>query len=1221
MNRRIWLVIAMCFLVPQSWATHFIGGQIHYEYLGNDQYQVTMSAYRDCSSSTDFDDVASIGIFNLAGDLVENLEIELIWNNVTDVDPETNSPCFAAPLDVCIEEAIYSSMITLPPIPGGYTLTYQRCCRNYSIVNIITGDDVGITLTTNIPDQSLAIINSNPEFQTQPPFLICLNAPFAFDHSAIDADGDSLSYALCAPLNSTVDEFYINPPGPPPYPSVVYLPGYSFNYPIDANPAFTIDPVSGMLTGTGTSMGQYVLSICTTEWRNGVPINVTNRDIQLNVTICDPVDAPIINAPSSCSGLSVQFENESADNLTYYWDFGLATATSDTSNLYAPSFTYPTQGVYDVMMILNPGLTCADTTYTTYVTSIELTASITQVSSECSSGQTLYDFSAVASSGNGISYHWNFGNASSPSTANTLNVSNVVLNNAGGPVNVMFWVALGECADTVSQQINAPPYVTAVINPQSVFCSGSTFQFVNSSQNATSFAWDFGAPGMTDVSNLANPSFTFPNPGTYQVQLIASALNACPDTTVSTFVVAEPLMPVINSSMPSCISGQLLYDFTATANATVGASYLWNFGNTSLPVTASTLNVSDVNLGPPGNVANITFRVTQNGCSDSAMVTINVPQDLVAAFEPQTVFCATSTFQFVNLSQNATNFSWDFGAPGNGDVSNAMNPSFTYQNQGTYLVQLIASASNACADTAYQTFITTLALLPVIVDISFECNGGVLYYDFLASDNSTSNATYTWDFGSTANPSIANTQDVNNVTLGSAGGTSNITFTVEQNGCSESVSTTVQVPPNVVADFAPQTLFCSGLTVQFENFSQNATAYSWDFDDLAQGDNSTLLNPSYTYQNGGNHNVQLVATGINLCFDTAYATFEMYGELNAYFELNSPICFDNHLLEFTAEGASSNNAVYSWSFDQNAQPALASSANVSGVSYSQPGVYNVSLSIAENNCIDNYSAQIELIPNPIFSAVVDTLQACYSDTLTMYAQTVTDSPVNYLWNLGDGTISNSASLQHIYQTPGSYDVSLFAETTSGCIDSAYYFFDNVAEIYYPPTAGFVIVENALGIPGVEYEINSTAVGAVDCSYYLSDGGFSSNCDFNYVFENPGVTNIMQVVINEQGCADTAFGSALINGFVFYAPNVFTPDNDGVNDVWIPKMSGVIDYHLSIYDRWGILIFETNDKHQPWTGSVLKGEHYAQNDVYVYRVVIEDLSEIAHDFTGHISVVR
>jgi gliding motility-associated-like protein len=130
-----------------------------------------------------------------------------------------------------------------------------------------------------------------------------------------------------------------------------------------------------------------------------------------------------------------------------------------------------------------------------------------------------------------------------------------------------------------------------------------------------------------------------------------------------------------------------------------------------------------------------------------------------------------------------------------------------------------------------------------------------------------------------------------------------------------------------------------------------------------------------------------------------------------------------------------------------------------------------------------------------------------------------------------------------------------------------------------------------------------------------------DCDGFYTFLDGGYHDIYQVVIDENGCSDTAWAKVAVEGFTFYAPNAFTPNADGHNDVWLPVSLGVTQYEMTIYNRWGESIFYTEDHNQPWIGNVHSGTHFAQDGVYLYRVIIHDLLSFPHEFTGHISLIR
>ena len=161
--------------LTEARATHIVGGDLHYEYLANDNYRVVLKVYRDCATSfTDFDDPAAIGIFDSNGNLVINLQIPLADAVISDVPVETGNVCLDPPDGICVKEAIFSAEVNLPPIPGGYDFAYQRCCRNTTLVNTESNDDLGMTLFAHLPGPEVVAVNSNPYFNQYPPLVICM---------------------------------------------------------------------------------------------------------------------------------------------------------------------------------------------------------------------------------------------------------------------------------------------------------------------------------------------------------------------------------------------------------------------------------------------------------------------------------------------------------------------------------------------------------------------------------------------------------------------------------------------------------------------------------------------------------------------------------------------------------------------------------------------------------------------------------------------------------------------------------------------------------------------------------------------------------------------------------------------------------------------------------------------------------------------------------------
>jgi gliding motility-associated-like protein len=111
----------------------------------------------------------------------------------------------------------------------------------------------------------------------------------------------------------------------------------------------------------------------------------------------------------------------------------------------------------------------------------------------------------------------------------------------------------------------------------------------------------------------------------------------------------------------------------------------------------------------------------------------------------------------------------------------------------------------------------------------------------------------------------------------------------------------------------------------------------------------------------------------------------------------------------------------------------------------------------------------------------------------------------------------------------------------------------------------------------------------------------------------------------EGCKDTLCKELTIASVLeVFAPNSFTPDGDDKNDVWIPVVRGSDPktYHLWIYDRWGVLVFESTDPDQAWTGNVLNGGYYPEGDVFVWRMELKHRGDSRFEvFEGNITMIR
>lgn len=689
-------------------ASHIVGGDIYYDYLGNNQYRFYITLYRDCfSTGAQYDDPLPLGVYRTQNNaLVQNVSVPFPGSTVLPLN--FNNPCIIPPNNICVERAIYITVITLPPTPGGYTIVYQRCCRGPNITNLIGPDNTGLTLAATIPgNETSNWQNSSPRFTNYPPLLLCNNDDLVFNHQATDPDGDQLVYSLVTPNAGATDiNPAPNPPPPPPYFPVNWAGGYGAANPLGPGASISIDANTGVLTASPNLLGLFVVGVRVQEYRNGVLIGQTIRDFLFKVFNCNitmqailPTQEELASFTSYCQGLTVQFENDSYGGTNYSWDFGVSGITNDVSTQFAPVYTYPAPGIYEAMLVVNPGWPCTDTAFMTINVNNEFNVSFTSNDSLCILNNS-FDFVGQTDGPAVATFEWNFGpNASIPS-ATGLSVNDVSFNTTG-LIPVTLTGEYGDCEATFTESIYIFPEPIAVIDlPTGFECDGLTIPFGNNSQNTSNYEWDFGIAGTTtDESTEFEPTFTFPDGGTYTITLIAGSTSSCFDTTTVDITVYEELSVSFTHDDSLCVVNNSV-DFDATVTGPDITTYQWNFGPNATPPTSTSLDVTGVEYATFGTFP-VTLTASFLGCSESASSTVFIFREPEIEFSVEPgPHCAPALVQFTDLSQadSPLIYAWNFG---DGGSSNQENPAHLYTNPGSYSVSLGIIATIGCVDTLY----------------------------------------------------------------------------------------------------------------------------------------------------------------------------------------------------------------------------------------------------------------------------------------------------------------------------------------------------------------------------------------------------------------------------------------------------------------------------------------------------------------------------------------
>ena len=643
------------FLLPTSFARHIVGGEITYECLGGGHYNFTMRIYRDnnCTNCAGFDDMANVAIYRGSGGRYEL--VTTIYPTIDMIKDVAipDYPCLIPP-DVKTQEGIYNfstkdqSGLTLPNIDESYFIVYQRCCRNETISNINRPDNSGATFSVEITPAAQKVCNNSPTYRFFPPTVICANEPLNFDHSAIDKDGDQLVYEFCSPIlgggiaggpdDPTGDPASCggirpNPSCPPPFFGVSYkIPTYTPTEPLAGDPIVSISPTKGTITGIPKTIGQFVVGVCVSEYRNGVLLSQVRRDFQFNVASCTPlVVADILEDEklgdkefliNSCGNNTVTFINESfqRSNInSFFWEFDIKGVPTRFDSWDA-TVTFPDTGAYHGQMILNPGTSCGDTADIFVNVFPDIDADFDFEYDTCNFGPVGFVDLSKSGSGKITRWDWQFGDGH---TSAVQNPNNTYAQAGEWPVSLLV-EDVNDCTAEITKPITYFPVPPLIILEPSTFtgCApletlfkikGTPFEI----DSTYKVIWDLGDG--TTVEELS-PLHLYENSGLFDISVeVTSPLGCFTSAAFPNWVDVSASPVAAFSYTPKQPS-----NFNPTVNfideSTGASSWSWMFGELGNSIRQNpSFTFRDTGL------QTIQLVVTHpSGCADTVIQTIDV---------------------------------------------------------------------------------------------------------------------------------------------------------------------------------------------------------------------------------------------------------------------------------------------------------------------------------------------------------------------------------------------------------------------------------------------------------------------------------------------------------------------------------------------------------------------------------------------------------------------
>lgn len=710
-------------------------------------------------------------------------------------------------------------------------------------------------------------------------------------------------------------------------------------------------------------------------------------------------------------------------------------------------------------------------------------------------------------------------------------------------------------------------------------------------------------------------------------------------STVGNFVVGGDPYALSISADPVVVCPPDCTTITASSSANCGpVTYTWNQGlgtgavKTVCPTTPTTYAVTGSFQVPMCPIS-----ITQ---TVSTFIQIDDPAiPGVATANPTTICQGESS----NLTLNGHYgiIQWQSSsAPGGPftDIPGATSANYTFDSdltsQNTYfrahvytctdeyttpvLVQVFDTpqpnfnTANICADASYIFQNTTVNVSPV--------------------------TTWGWDFGNGAtssqmNPNYFFTPGTYSVSL----------FASNAAGCSDQITQDITVYPMPTTSFTVSNV-CFGTTSNFVNTSSveapsTITNYSWDIDTDGSV-NYTTLNANHNYQFEGAYPATLTVTTDHGCSGTFSLMTSVFPIPVASFT-TTPVCH-NVLSTFFDQTMVSNQATsntivdWQWNFGDGTTGTGPNPTHT----YDTPSNYTVTLNVTSNNgCSHSTSQIISVYPIPVASFSGTQLEGCSPLFPVITSNSTVASPSvisNYHWQMSNGVEQNSGvntflnSLVNIGNSTLSYGVQLTVTTNHGCTHTV-----NEPEfifVHHNPIAGFYYDPFYPNILNTEVDFFNTSLYADtyvwNFGYYAFYGSTTEvNPTFMFPDEGPDIYQVWLITNTNEGCADTAYANVEVQDvLLFYVPNTFTPDNDDYNQAFTPIFTSGFEpltYHLTIFNRWGEVIFESYDYEIGWDGTYGVGStQYVPDGTYTWQISFrETMSDKRHLYRGHIHLLR
>ncbi len=916
---------------------------------------------------------------------------------------------------------------------------------------------------------------------------------------------------------------------------------------------------------------------------------------------------------NSCATTPVHFNDLSTTtpgaNVHWLWNFGDGT----TGTAQNPNHIFADTGTVTVKLtVFNNG--CSDVT--SQIISVLPPVARFGYKVDCANrlNVTFNDSSLVSASYGPITYQWDFGDGNNSALKNPTHSYSSL-----GTYIVTLTTANGVCSYITKKTLNLFDEPADFSISKNQVCKNEKFALsaINSNpSHIQNYTWIIGATTIMDTVRTTHTSIA--NYGTYSVTLVIKDINGCTNSkTVSNYITVKgPVSNFVPSRTGNCINKQINFnDLSTPASGTPITQWTWNFGDGTIQSFTSPPFSHDY-TGTGNYSVSLTVK-DNNNCTDkysqANAVLITNP---LAGFRADTFYCPQAPLQFVDTSIGlGLSYVWDFGD--GSPISNLSNPIHSYSGgDSSYTVTLTIRDTVGCEDSttkiryintripkaAFSITDSSGICLPLVTSFTFE---GLDYKNFL------------WDFGDGTTTFAQNPSHFYN----SFGTYTPKLYLFGPGNCVDSAEATVNVydPSRSTQILVGPTTACNSLTINFDVTAVPGFKYNFYFGD-GSIDSTQQPNLTHLYNAPGNYSAFLTYTDKTGCESTVTAgTFHVYGALPLFDKDRKEFCdsgqvsFKNYTL--------SNDPVTStvWDFGDGSTSTSTEPSHF----FASPGLYIVKLIVTtQNNCTSIYSDTIRVYRTPSISITGKDTVCINTKEGFSGIISIRDSTIQWQWAFGNGSSSQIQNPIVLYSSAGDYNIQLIGINKLGCADTASHLLTVVPLPTATPASNPITI-----ISGGSAQLNMNYTGPIISYNWLPVQNLNcTTCP--QPIANPQFTTDYHVEIQDRyGCVNSGNVTVKVvcNGQNFFIPNTFSPNGDGINDVFYLRGTGLFRVNsMMIFNRWGEIVFEkknfsVNDPLAGWDGNY-KGKK-AKPDVYVYQIeIVCDNGEIIK-YSGNIALIQ